>query len=327
MADLDFTQEQLDKIAAKLDSDIARAEAGLPAEIGDVEAYKAEKRAYESNRFVPYVQHFQQERKDEVQKIHQNRTLSDDERDKALKRVDELYNSNIDEMKEHFMAGIRKGAPDEHAKAQQQSIMDSLMQWPPDLMGVVKALLMMIPGVGDTMAAGGKWLKAKLSPDIPDIDFATAKERIKLERAYGGAAANIGIEDPQALINSGIAVYENPTAELKTRAASVNEAANIFEALQQQKVIDDARTQAEKDAAAAAEKAKTDAVAATLKNSVREAVVEAGRAAGSAGTTPDPAGNQPSGPPAKGPGPVTTETSNGEKLQADAEAAKTNVKK
>jgi hypothetical protein len=193
-----LTPAQEAKISAYVDDKIARAERPAPTLAslsGDIKKFEQEEAAYNNNPLAAHVQAFQKEREDQLQN------------GATPEQADALYKHRVDSMKEHFMAGARKGGPDENAAQQQNNIMNSLLQWPPDLMGIVKSMFMKISVVSDTMAAGGKWLWAKLSGE--DIDFATAKERITLERSLGGAAANIGVDAP-ALTSGGIAAYEDP---------------------------------------------------------------------------------------------------------------------
>lgn len=227
-----LSPDQEAKIRAILDDKIARAEAGAPkrGDFATLDEFKAEYAAYKSNPLTSQIRALQEERELALQN------------GATPEQADEIYNSLVDDMRNHFMAGAKKGAPDENAVTQQQNIMDSLTRWPPDLMGIVKALLMMIPEVGDTLAAGGKWLRAKLSSDIEDMDFKTAKERIRLERAFSGAAANIGV-DAKIITNHGISAYENPNVRLKPRTEPFNAETDAANQAKAKAAVDEATTE------------------------------------------------------------------------------------
>ena len=178
-----LSQPQRDRTLAVFDTLLARAE--LPAP--DKEQYRDAQGTLDVARFDaataeyhdnPLLERVQNIKKESLEIGAGN-----------LTDAKSVYDKRIGDVKTQFVHGVDNGAPDPNAQASQEGVMGSLMQWPPDIMGAVKHMILGLPFVGELIAAFGKMLKSGFS-----MGFSEAKEELTLERSFDGGTANIGVD-------------------------------------------------------------------------------------------------------------------------------------
>ena len=213
-------EQQRQRVGEVFDSMLARAELPAPKaedfkEGGKLNAaaFTEARDAYNSNPLLEKVASIKQE------SIEATGGNADD--------AQAYYNTRIDSMKANFMRGVDSGAADPNAANRQQGIMNSLMRFPPDFIGVIKQVLLGIPFIGDSLAAMGKMVMSGFK-----MNFSDAKEQLTLERSMGGGATNLGIEMQGNLLhdynNNAFVAQERPdkpiASEIRAKVASTNTA-------------------------------------------------------------------------------------------------------
>lgn len=122
-----------------------------------------------------------------------------------------LFNNRIKMDKKSYIEGVEKGRADPNAEQVQKGIFQMAMAG--DYMGAVKSFLMSIPFVGDLMAAGGKFIMARVNGE--KMTFTEAREKVTLERSIAGGLANIGagVEDVKKLVDRNYAKIKDSKFE------------------------------------------------------------------------------------------------------------------
>lgn len=208
-----LTAEQRKNLEAYFNNLVARAEAA-PPDIrnfsGREQEFMAAKAAYQSNPIAPVIQALKKEQAE--------LTAAG-----SAQSAQKIYAARLEEEKTRFLSGADRGAPDPNAEQNQEGIIQSFLSG--DFLGAIKKMVLAIPFVGDAIAAGMKWLKVKMSGG--DMDLATARQRITLEKSLDGAGANLGLSG-DALIafrQQGIHAAEHPDQLPEVPAPSNPEAA------------------------------------------------------------------------------------------------------
>ena len=205
-----LTPAQEKKLAAHFEDLVALAESPPPKldDFNDPAAFNAAETKYKRNPLREPIKEFHDKWEAQRQAVDPKA----EDAQKKYDKIDELYEFRVNSLRQKYLDGIKKGAPNEEATQKQQGAFDALMNG--DWMGAIKLFLLSIPFVGDFLAAGGKWLKSQFSDD--KLTFVQSQERIILERSLGGAAANLGI-DAAHFRYDGIMNYENPQFEPQKR--------------------------------------------------------------------------------------------------------------
>lgn len=122
--------------------------------------------------------------------------------------ADERMKAAVQERADNFMYGLDVGAPNDSMNQGIQAAFAQLIQG--NFMGAIKTFLLSMPIVGDTMAAAGKWVKAKFSGR--DLSFSEAREEIRQENAMAGAATALGADEQSvgAIVATGYQDFARP---------------------------------------------------------------------------------------------------------------------